>query len=76
MALRNESPVPYRPHRSEFDDRAINVTCHLLLGAVSLERHVALVPKQLSALFDVARRSGSTGRLWGPVAARAIGRES
>jgi hypothetical protein len=54
----NEIPTPYRPHRSEFDRRAIDVTGHLLLSAVSLERRIAAVSKQFSAL---ARRQGRAG---------------
>jgi hypothetical protein len=72
----NEIPSPYRPHRSEFDRRAIDVTGHLLLGVVSLERRIAAVPKQLSALVETAGRSGSTGRLWGPVVPRSTAVES
>jgi hypothetical protein len=60
MTHRNESPASNRPHRSEFDHHAINVTGRLLLGAVSLERRIASVPKQLSALVEMGGRSGST----------------
>jgi hypothetical protein len=72
----NEIPIPYRPHRSEFDHRAIDVTGRLLLGVVSLERRIAALPKELSALVEAAGRSGSTGRLWVPVAARSTDDES
>jgi hypothetical protein len=58
MTHRNEIPAPYRPYRSEFDHRAINVTGHLLLGVASLERWIASVPKQLSALVEMP---GGTG---------------
>ena len=75
MNHRNEIPGSYRPLRSEFDHRAINVTGHLLLGVVSLERRIASLPKQLSALVEVAGLSGTSGRLRRPVA-RATGDES
>jgi hypothetical protein len=76
MTHGNEIPATYRPHRSEFDDRAIDMTAHLLLGLVSLERRMAAVPKQLSALVETAGRNGSTGRLWGPIVARSTDDES
>jgi hypothetical protein len=76
MTHRSEIPSPHGPHRSEFDRRAINVTGHLLLGAVSLERRLASVPKQLSALVEVAGQSGSIGRLPVPAVARATGDDS
>jgi hypothetical protein len=76
MTHRNEIPATHRPHRSEFDRRAINVTGHLLLGVVSLERRLASVPKQLSALVEVAGQRGSSGRLPVPVVARATGDEA
>ncbi len=76
MTHRNESPAANRPHRSEFDHRAIDVTGHLLLGAVSLERRIASLPKQLSALVEAAGWTRSTGRLPGPVVAMTNGDES
>jgi len=76
MTHRKESPVADRAHRSDFDRRAINVTGHLLLSVVSLERRIASVPKQLSAVVEGAGRDGSSGRLPGPVAVRATGNES
>jgi hypothetical protein len=76
MTHGNEIPSAYRAHRSEFDHRAIDMTGHLLLGAVSLERRIAAVPKHLSALVQMAGRNGSTGRLQGPLVARATDHES
>lgn len=76
MTHRKESPVADRAHRSDFDRRAINVTGNLLLSVVSLERRIASVPKQLSAVVEEAGRNGSSGRLPGPVVARATGNES
>jgi hypothetical protein len=75
MTLRNELPVSSRPHRSEFDHRAINVTCRLLLGIVSLERRIGSIPKQLSALVEEAGQSASTDRPLGSIAARVTGDE-
>jgi uncharacterized small protein (DUF1192 family) len=72
----NERPTPYRSHRSEFDHRAIDVTGHVLLGVVSLERRIAVLPKQISALVETAGRSGSSGRLWAPVGSRSTKAES
>jgi hypothetical protein len=76
MIYGNEIPTPYRPHRSEFDRRAIDLTGHLLLGVVSLERRIAAVPKQIGALVETAGRSGSTGQLWAPVGSRSTAAES
>jgi hypothetical protein len=76
MTHGDEFPAPYRAHRSELDHRAIDMTGHLLLGVVSLERRIAAVPKQLSALVEMAGRNGSTGRLQGPFVARATDDES
>jgi hypothetical protein len=72
----NERPTSYRSPRSEFDRRAIDVTGHLLLGAVSLERRIAAVPKQISALIETAGRSGSTGRLGAPIVSRSTAADS
>jgi hypothetical protein len=76
MTHRKESPVADRAHRSDFDRHAINVTGHLLLSVVSLERRIVSVPKQLSAVVEAAGRNGSSGRLQGPVVTRATGDES
>jgi hypothetical protein len=76
MTHRKESPVADRAHRSGFDRRAINVTGHLLLSVASLERRIASVPKQLSAVVEAAGRNASIGRVPGPVVARATGNES
>jgi hypothetical protein len=76
MTHRNEIPAAYRPHRSAFDHRAIDMTGHLLLGAVSLERRIASLPKRLGALVELAGRTGSTWRLPGPVVAMTDGDES
>jgi hypothetical protein len=76
MTHRKESPVVDRAHRSDFDRRAINVTGHLLLGVASLERRIASVPKQLSAVVEAAGRNVSSGRVPGPVVVRATGNES
>jgi hypothetical protein len=76
MTHRKESPVADRAHRSALDRRVINVTGHLLLSVVSLERRIASVPKQLSAVVEAAGRNASIGRVPGPVVARATGNES
>lgn len=76
MTHRNEIQARYRPHRSEFDRRAIHVTGHLFLGFLSLERRLASVPKLVGALVEMIGRNGSTGRLRGPVVARSTGNDS
>ena len=63
-------------NRSEFDHRAINVTGHLLLAIVWMERRFASVPKQFSSLVDKAGRSGPIGRLRVPLVAGANGNQS
>jgi hypothetical protein len=65
-----------RPHRSEFDHRAIDMTGHLLLAIVSIERRFASVPEQFSCLVDMAGRSGPIGRLRVPLVAEATGNQS
>jgi hypothetical protein len=67
MTNRNDQPVAYRAHRSELDHRAINVTGHLLLGVVWLERRIAYLPDQLGALIEMAGLSGLSGPLPHPV---------
>ena len=41
MPFRERRPTQHRTHRSAIDRQAINVACHLLLGVVWFERHVA-----------------------------------
>ena len=51
--MSHRKDLPAAP-RSELDHRAINVTGHLLLGVVWLERRIAYLPDQLGALIDMA----------------------
>jgi hypothetical protein len=63
MTYCNDQPVAYRAHRSELDHRAINVTGHLLLGVVWLERQIAHLPDQLAALLEMSGLSVFAGPL-------------
>ncbi len=76
MHHRKDLPVVYRAHRSELDHRAINVTGHLLLGVVSLERRIAYLPDQLGALIEKAGLSGITEPLRHQVTTRATRHDS
>jgi hypothetical protein len=44
-----------RTQRPEFDRQAINAACHLLLGAVWLERHIAVGLVTLAERADARR---------------------
>jgi hypothetical protein len=76
MNHRKDPSAAYRAHRSELDHRAIDVTGHLLLGVVSLERRIAYLPEQLGALIERAGLSGVTEPLRHPVMTRATGHDS
>ena len=56
MTHRKESPAPIGRIDRSSTIVLINMTGHLLLSVVSLERRIASVPKQLSALVEGAGR--------------------
>ena len=57
MPLRDQPPSLPPVHRSEFDRRAINAACHLLLGVVWLERRVAMQLVTISERVDARELS-------------------
>lgn len=63
-------------YRSEFDDRAINVTGHLLLGIVWLEHRIASLLDQFDDLVEMVGRSAHARRLLVPVLTGAAGNQS
>jgi hypothetical protein len=62
----------YRTQRPEIDRQAINAACHLLLGAVWLERHIAVRLVTLAERADV-RQSIDRRQLAGSTAAMGCG---
>jgi hypothetical protein len=68
MTNHTENPAAHRTHRSEIDQRAINLTGHLLLAVVWLECRIASLPEQFGALVEAAWCKGVTA----PLSARAM----
>ncbi len=55
MQLPGQNRSLYRTQRPEIDRQAINAACHLLLGAVWLERRVAIRLVTLAERADTRR---------------------